>query len=129
LGRELWFHLDAPRHLSQFTPSSIGRLVSMCGFREMALRFFFPELNDLGMIQTVCNRIGFSPNFVFNMLKRNSEGLPATVGGISANAIGVVGMLGLSWPCLVLATRLEEMVGRGGTMIATARKPSPGLSR
>ena len=87
------------------------------------MSFFYPELNDLGMIQTVLNRAGFSSNFLFNLLKRNQAGLPRERARLVLNAVGITVALVVSWPLLFFVTRVEELTGRGGTLVATAWKP------
>lgn len=123
LGGPLWFHLDPPRHLSHFTPQTAIRLLAMCGFSTPQVQFFYPELNEFGMVQTFLNRLGFSPNLLFNLLKRNRAGLPPSVAGLALNVAGAALVLAVTWPWLFLATWMEEWLGRGGTMVLVARKP------
>jgi SAM-dependent methyltransferase len=123
LGGSLWFHLDPPRHLSHFTPKTANRLLVSCGFENPQVRFFYPELNGFGMIQTVLNRLGLSPNFLFNLLKRNQAGLPPSRAMLALNLAGVLLLLCATWPLLLLMTWLEEWTGQGGTMVLMARRP------
>jgi hypothetical protein len=123
LGGPLWFHLDPPRHLSHFNPQTAVRLMIACGFEAPQVHFFYPELNELGMVQTVLNRLGFSPNLLFNLVKRNRSGLPSSGLVLALNLAGALLLLGTTWPLLLLMTRLEEWIGRGGTMVLVASKP------
>lgn len=123
LGGPLWFHLDPPRHLSHFTPQTATHLLASCGFETPHVRFFYPELNEFGMAQTVLNRLGFSPNFLFNLLKRNQAGLPASTAALALNLAGASLFLCTTWPLLLLMAWLEEGVGRGGTMVLLAHRP------
>ncbi|RLG45697.1 MAG: hypothetical protein DRN92_06510 [Thermoproteota archaeon] len=127
LGGPLWFHLDPPRHLSHFTPQTAASLLTSCGFETPEVYFFYPELNEFGMVQTILNRLGFSPNLLFNLLKRNRDGLPSSKAALVLNLVGVLLFLCMTWPLLLLMTWLEEWVGRGGTMVLMARKPPEGL--
>jgi 2-polyprenyl-3-methyl-5-hydroxy-6-metoxy-1,4-benzoquinol methylase len=123
LGQDLWFQLDPPHHLYHFTPRTVKQLLTVSGFAESATHFFYPELNEFSMMQTVLNRLGFSPNLLFNLLKRNRAGLPSSRSALALNLIGAVAFLGITWPALLLMTQVEQWLGRGGTMVLAARKP------
>lgn len=76
LGGSRWFNLDPPRHEVHYDPSSLTAVLSRCGFRITKINYFYPELAYLSALQTSLNRLPITSNFLFNFLKRNSDGLP-----------------------------------------------------
>ena len=60
-GQSLWFHLDPPRHIYQFSPVTLGHLLEASGFRDVKIVFPVIGLAYLGMMQTALNRLGFTP--------------------------------------------------------------------
>jgi SAM-dependent methyltransferase len=124
IGGPLWFHLDPPRHLSHFTTKTATKLLTSCGFDKPGVHFFYPELNDFGMVQTILNRLGFSPNLLFNLLKRNWAGLPRSKARLVLNILGALLTTFIAWPILLAMARLEEWIGRGGTVVLVSSKPA-----
>lgn len=80
LGRELWFHLDVPRHLLHFSPTSLERLLREQGFQIVERRFLSPELGLYGMLQTLINRTGLPPNWLFRWLKKSLSKAESSAG-------------------------------------------------
>jgi SAM-dependent methyltransferase len=117
-GQSLWFHLDPPRHIHQFSPAVLERVLKASGFQDVKVVFPLVGLAYLGMMQTILNRLGFTPNLLYNWLKRNREALPPArhrlvgelVGGAVSAAILAIPLAGL--------TVCESLAGHGGTMIA-----------
>ena len=122
IGKGVWFHLDPPRHLHHFTPPTLKKLLEAAGFVDV--KFVFPlfGLNVLGMPMTVLNRLGFSPNLLYNFLKRNRAGLPSSKGRLTIEAILSTLALALLSAPLFFLTLAESLLGHGGTMIVLARK-------
>jgi SAM-dependent methyltransferase len=71
LGGDAWLHLDIPRHLWHFTPASLARLVSRSGLRVVRIGHFYPEMEAIGVIQTVLNRMGVEPDLLYRFAKRD----------------------------------------------------------
>ena len=72
LGGDAWFHLDLPRHLFQFGPRSISALLSRSGFRlERMSSISPPEMEAIGLIQTVLNRVGLR-HVLYRFAKRDN---------------------------------------------------------
>lgn len=121
IGREKWYHLDPPRHLSHFSPELLTKMMENNGLKVEAIHHYSTEYNFVGMVQTVQNRMQGSPNFIFNFLKRNKAALPSSgpawaFGFISSAVVAVLS------PFLLLLSIFEAMARMGGTITVVARK-------
>lgn len=122
-GGSVWFHLDLPRHLWQFSPETLARLLDQAGFRVRALGHYSLEYGPYGWWQTLFNRIGCETNFAYRLLKRGSVGPAAGGAGRRAYTIAATALLAL--PFLAAAFLLsfaESALGRGGVITAVAEK-------
>lgn len=119
VGGDRWFHLDLPRHLHHFTPRSLTLLLERCGLEAEGTRHLLLEHNQLGMWQTLLNRLTPTRNFFYNLAKRNlGRFRPRYV--VDA---GITVLIGI--PLLPVAVLLElaaELLRRGGTIAVVARK-------
>lgn len=70
LGRAGWFHLDVPRHLVHFTPSTLGAMLTATGFHSVRVGYLAPEYDLFSFVQTVENRLGLAPNLLYDVLRR-----------------------------------------------------------
>jgi SAM-dependent methyltransferase len=70
-GGEHWFHLDLPRHLFHFSPRSLSALVERAGLRVARIGHFYPEMEAIGLVQTMLNRAGFEDNLLYRFAKRD----------------------------------------------------------
>ncbi len=119
LGGESWFHLDLPRHLFQFTPHTLGRLLRETGFELERLSTGQWEMDPFGWLQTALNLAGVRHNALYDALRNH----PAAKRDLSLAlriamlAIFPLGML-LAFPLSALA----RLAGRAGSVIAIARK-------
>ena len=117
LGGPRWFHLDAPRHRTHFTPRGLHTLLRAHGFEPVATHHVLLEHNPFGMWQSLVSRLTPTPSFLYHLLKRNARPRPADV------AITV-----LALPLLPFAALLELLAGlarRGGTVMVVARRRAP----
>lgn len=69
-GRAGWFHLDVPRHLVHFTPSTLKTILEAAGFRPAKVSYLVPEYDLFSFVQTVENRLGLPPNLLYDVLRR-----------------------------------------------------------
>jgi SAM-dependent methyltransferase len=60
-----WQHLDVPRHLSHFTPTTLGRACNKAGLRVESVRFISLERDPYGWLQSWLNQLGFSQNLLW----------------------------------------------------------------
>jgi SAM-dependent methyltransferase len=122
LGGPRWFHLDPPRHVCLFAPRTLAWALARAGFDDVQIVFPIVGLGYLGMVQTLASRLGGRPNLLYNYLKRNEHGYaPLSAGRYLELGLSATACLLLLLP-LVLVSLCEVMAGRGGTMIALARK-------
>jgi len=118
VGGARWFHLDLPRHIFQFTPATLGRLLEETGFRVERMKTGQWEMDPFGLLQTLLNRTGLRHNALYDSLRNNEvvrQDLPGWVrlALIAAFPIGMV----LAIP----ASLLFRIMGRAGTVIVIAR--------
>nr|MDQ2896376.1 class I SAM-dependent methyltransferase [Actinomycetota bacterium] len=113
-GGARWFHLDVPRHRTHFTPAGIGRLLDREGFTVLAVQHQLLEHNPFGLWQSVLNRIGGRPSWLFALLKGNAHWDWAQ----AALCLAAV-------PMVPLAIAIEALAGarrHGGTIVVLARR-------
>ncbi len=70
IGRAGWFHLDVPRHLVHFTPSTLMAVLRDAGFRPVKVTRLVPEYDLFSFVQTAENRLGLPPNLLYDVLRR-----------------------------------------------------------
>lgn len=110
-----WFHLDTPRHLYHFTPTSLCRLAERTGFEVVRLDTFAPEMEALGVIGSVQNRLGIEPNLALRFLKRDAS--VAT----SLRAVGSLALAVITVPIALVMAFGAPAVGRGASVQLVAR--------
>ena len=71
-SRDKWFHLDVPRHLTHFTPRSLGRILEEAGIPITSVNFFSTEYDFFSFVQSVQNKLGFRHNLLYNLLRTRS---------------------------------------------------------
>ena len=64
-----WFHLDPPRHLLQFEPSTLEDCLRRSGFSVTQQVPFLPEYGTSGWIQSALNRVLPHQNFLYEWVK------------------------------------------------------------
>ena len=121
LGGEHWFHLDLPRHVFQFTPQTLTRLLRDAGFEIETCRTGQWEMDPFGLLQTLLNRCGLRPNSLYDSFRSNRDVRRdlSRAHRLMMLALLPLGLL-FAFP-LSLACRLA---GRAGTLIVVARKPA-----
>lgn len=116
IGRGKWFQLDIPRHLWQFTPKGISEIMQNNGFAVTEYKTWSIELGPFGMLQTLLNRVGFPPQWLFQYLKRSGKKQSGLV--IAGNIVAAI--------CLVVPATLLEILasawGRGGVVRVISRR-------
>lgn len=73
VGADSWFHLDLPRHLFHFGPRSLTALVEQTGLRVVRIGHFYPEMEVVGLVQTMLNRAGFEDGLLYRFAKRDPD--------------------------------------------------------
>ena len=110
-----WFHLDLPRHRTQFTVAGLRELLTRSGFEVVAEWHFVTEYNPLGMWLAFLTRLGMTPGLPFHLFKRSTS--PTARDALVLFVAGPV--------LLVPAVLLELVAGavrRGGSVALVARR-------
>lgn len=121
-GKDLWFNLDPPRHLYHYSPETLKLILEKNGFTVKYISHFYPELNYFGLILTFINKIGCSPNFIFNFLKRNKKGLPKSSFILVRDIFVTILVLILLGLPMIALSMVEEQFKKGGSIVAIAKK-------
>lgn len=114
IAGERWFHLDVPRHRVHFTAAGLARLLTARGFEVLAVEHRLREHNPFGLWQSVVNRLGGSPSWLFQRLKGNA-GWDWRQLLLTAAALPLI-------PVAYAIERLAGARGRGGTIAVLARR-------
>lgn len=111
-----WLHLDVPRHLYHFSLTSLRTALGRAGLEVTSVRHHEMEYDLFGWIQSALNCVMPQPNILFDALTRRPRRVSRTL--VAANAV----LGGLLLLPAVLATVLSTWVGRGGTLVLSARR-------
>lgn len=116
LGGDGWLHLDVPRHLWHFTPSSLSRLVSRSGLRVVRIGHFYPEMEAIGVVQTALNRMGVEPDLLYRFAKRDRTVMLRPDVLLSLGVAAAILPVALAW------TVLAPLFRSGASMQLVARR-------
>ena len=117
LGGDAWLHLDIPRHIYHFTPGSLSRLVERAGLGVERIGHFYPEMEILGVIQTILNRLGVEPDLLYRFAKRDRTVMLRPEVFLSVVVATAMLPLALSW------TVLAPLLRTGASIQLVARRP------
>lgn len=109
-----WFHHDPPRHLFGLNPRSLSLLLSRHGFDLLRLDTFSLDHDSYGWVQSVLNALGFRRDHAYDTLKGLDEA------SSWRRVVDLTSVAILAGPAVAIAA-IESLLGRGGTMTATAR--------
>lgn len=116
-GRD-WFHLDVPRHLYHFTPSTLSRLLQESGFEIARMSSFALEYDLFGVLQSALNQLCRNPNVLFEHLTSGNGHAPALPKrDLALSYVLAPPLAGVALP-LALAPWAAH---RGATLTATCR--------
>ena len=116
-----WFHLDVPRHLFHFSPSSLSVLLGKSGFKNVKVENgnFVYEL--FGWLQSVLNVFSVRKNLLFDLLNGKVE-----LGMLfSDHPLDLLANVFFLLPGLLFAfalSILETLAGQSGVILVSARK-------
>lgn len=112
-----WFHLDRRHHLHHFTPEALRALLTRRGFTVERIGSFYPEMEGVGFVQSLLNRVGFEDDLLYRFLKRDGtvHSTPQIAGSIALGAI--------SLPAALALILMAPLVGLGASIqvVATVR--------
>ncbi|MBI4322997.1 MAG: class I SAM-dependent methyltransferase [Candidatus Omnitrophica bacterium] len=112
-----WFHLDVPRHLFHFSPSSVKHALASAGLEVRCLRFTSWEHDPYGWLQSALNQLGFPQNQLTKRLMGDHGAARLTPQRV---AMGLVAALFIV-PSVVLSVA-SWMAGRGAILEVVAAK-------
>ncbi len=107
-----WFHLDVPRHLYHYTPSTIAKIIAPHGFQIEGIEHFSLEYNPYGYLQSFFNRVLRDDNRFYDALKNIRSIRPTT---FWRNIICALLTPILVIPAIIMAW-IEAQMGHGGTI-------------
>ncbi|QWR77907.1 class I SAM-dependent methyltransferase [Candidatus Magnetomonas plexicatena] len=67
-GKDNWFHLDIPYHLSHFTEDGLIRIIEQRGFEIVRVRRFDLEYSPFGWLQSLLNSVGVKKNILYSYI-------------------------------------------------------------
>jgi SAM-dependent methyltransferase len=120
-----WFHLDVPRHLTHFTPKTLGRLLEDAGIPITDVNFFSTEYDFFSFVQTVQNKIGLRHNLLYNLLRTRSAKVMDPHGHEQTVRLQSLLALALAVPLTCMSLLYAPVIAafrRGGTIAAYATK-------
>jgi 2-polyprenyl-3-methyl-5-hydroxy-6-metoxy-1,4-benzoquinol methylase len=88
---DAWLHLDIPRHVVHFTPETLAMVLSRAGFEVEHVDTIAPEMEVLGVVQSIQNRAGLAPNLALRFLKRD-PGAGGTMLGLGSLVLAVASL-------------------------------------
>jgi 2-polyprenyl-3-methyl-5-hydroxy-6-metoxy-1,4-benzoquinol methylase len=112
VGGSRWYHLDAPRHRTHFTPAGLERLLATHGFSVERTHHVLAEHNPFGMWQSLVPTR--TPSYAYHLLKRNARPDARDL-AITAAALPLA-------PVAALAELGAGLAHRGGTIAVLARR-------
>jgi SAM-dependent methyltransferase len=106
-----WFHFDAPRHRTHFTPRGLDALLRAHDLSPVGTHHVLAEHNPFGLWESLVPTR--TPAFLYHLLKRNVRADAADV-AITLAALPLA-------PVAALAELAAGLARRGGTIAVVAR--------
>jgi 2-polyprenyl-3-methyl-5-hydroxy-6-metoxy-1,4-benzoquinol methylase len=69
VGRQNWFHLDVPRHITHFSEERLQAILEETGWVVTKKTYFTPEYDFFSFIQTAQNMCGLDMNLLYRTLR------------------------------------------------------------
>jgi SAM-dependent methyltransferase len=111
IGRGRWFHFDAPRHRTHFTPLGLQTLLRRAGLEPVRTHHVLLEHNAFGLWQSVVPTR--TPSLLYHLLKRNAAPAPRDL-AVTAAFVPLA-------PVAALVELGAGLARRGGTIAVVAR--------
>jgi SAM-dependent methyltransferase len=117
-----WFHLDPPRHLIHFEPSTLNECLGRAGLRPTGSKEFLPEYGCSGWVQSSLNTVFPHYNYLYELVKDRGA-----LQGMSplSSVLHFAGAAVMAPPLLALSLPLEALasaVKRGAVLTVAARQ-------
>lgn len=111
-----WFHLDAPRHLSHFSPRSLENALGMAGLSVQRINFISFEHDPFGWLQSILNKRFGNRNTLTKLLMRSKK-------WGRGELLLPLGVLALGLPSVLLSLT-SWLFGKGAIMEVICRRNS-----
>lgn len=95
-----WLHLDVPRHINHFSPTTLEKLAKDLGMTASSSNYFSVHLGVLGMLDSILKLFGYRKNIIYQLKNKRPFWLIA----------GIIVLL----PISVIFEMIAASVGRGG---------------
>jgi SAM-dependent methyltransferase len=118
-GRGKWFHLDVPRHLYHFTPSTLTMILRRAGFQPVNISTVSYEDNPIGVLQTLMCLLGFRQGSVFRFIKGDFGDDGETMK--KKDLLTAFAAVALAIPSVMIAV-MAGLAGHGSTVTIIAKK-------
>lgn len=96
-AKSLWFHLDVPRHLFHFSPTSLGHAMRLAGLAVTRTSFVSFEHDPYGWVQSILNKMTGDRNRLTRLLMRVDELSVRHLFSVAAASVLALPGLTLSW--------------------------------
>ena len=119
IAKHHWFHLDLPRHLYHYSPSTLTTILASTGFTIIRKHTFSIEQGPFGLLQSFLNILGFPKNTLYQMLHCTwkKEKISFALRFLQME------IFFLSMPVLIIFCYFCSLFGRGGVIEIHAQKP------
>ena len=117
IGGDRWFHLDLPRHRMHFTPRSLSALVTRSGMKVDRIGHFYPEMEAIGLVQSILNKTGTETDLLYRFAKRDPS---AAFGPPVAASLAVAVVVA---PAAITWTLVAPMLRTGASIQLVAHRP------
>ena len=124
LTRDKWFHLDVPRHLNHFTPSGLIAALRQTCFDTKRVSYSAPEYDLFSALQSLLNRAGLSPNYLYNFLRKSGAKTARKRNSTILQVIAHLLLLPAASPIAVALAVLTPFFHCGATQAVWATKTS-----
>jgi 2-polyprenyl-3-methyl-5-hydroxy-6-metoxy-1,4-benzoquinol methylase len=114
------FHLDPPRHLYQFTDSSLSMLIENAHFEIYKRETSSLEMGIIGTIQSLLNTLITPRDLFYNMLRTRNK-----CNGTFLNKFLSIMLTTLIMPFAIIITLLEPVFRQGPVLRYFCRKTKP----
>lgn len=118
-GGDSWFHLDLPRHLFHFGPRSLTSLVERSGLRVIRVGHVQPEMEAIGLVQTLLNRAGMEQGLLYRFAKRDPDAR------LGRQVLGSLALAAAVAPAAVFWSALAPLLRTGASIQLVAERPIP----
>jgi 2-polyprenyl-3-methyl-5-hydroxy-6-metoxy-1,4-benzoquinol methylase len=73
IAKEVWIHLDVPRHLHHFSPARLEKLLSDINLKGVKTTFFSFHLGVLGMVDSLLKTFGYKKSIIYELKHKKSK--------------------------------------------------------